>query len=55
MPSRADAFEQQLLLNNQGLKAQRAGVSISVCSRRPEPPYGRVEKIHQQRQIDDAL
>ena len=29
MPSRADAFEQQLSLINQGLKAQRAGVSIN--------------------------
>ena len=29
MPSRADAIEQQLSLINQGLKAQRAGVSIN--------------------------
>jgi len=29
MPSRADAFEQQLSLINQGLKAQRTGVSIN--------------------------
>ena len=29
MPSRADSFEQQLSLINQGLKAQRAGVSIN--------------------------
>ena len=29
MSSRADAFEQQLSLTNQGLKPQRAGVSIN--------------------------
>ena len=30
MPRRADAFEQQLALINQGLKAQRTGVSIHI-------------------------
>ena len=30
MPRRADALEQQLVLINQGLKAQRTGVTIHI-------------------------